>query len=119
MAQLVFSHLLRFHRLNPNFPFFVNFAIGTTSPSVNPGKVYAANSVSGDISAFTSAPSTGVLMGYPWVNLGDSDVEWPAVRAAFAEIGYAGSVIAELEPGDEAYLRDVSRRIDRLLLDRA
>jgi sugar phosphate isomerase/epimerase len=52
-------------------------------------------------------------------NLGDGDVDWPAVRAAFAEIGYAGSVIAELEPGDEAYLRDVSRRIDRLLLDRA
>jgi len=57
--------------------------------------------------------------GYAWVNLGDGDVDWPAVRAAFAEIGYAGSVIAELEPGDEAYLRDVSRRIDRLLLERA
>ncbi len=57
--------------------------------------------------------------GYAWVNLGDGDVDWPAVRAAFAEIGYAGSVIAELEPGDEAYLRDVSRRIDRLLLGRA
>src|SRR6266576_7079414 len=57
--------------------------------------------------------------GYAWVNLGDGDADWPAVRAAFTEIGYAGSVIAELEPGDEAYLRDVSRRIDRLLLDRA
>ena len=57
--------------------------------------------------------------GYAWVNLGDGDVDWPAVRAAFAEIGYVGSVIAELEPGDEAYLRAVSRRIDRLLLDRA
>src|SRR2546423_143046 len=54
--------------------------------------------------------------GYAWVNLGDGDVDWPAVRAAFAAIGYAGSVIAELEQGDEAYLRDVSRRIDRLLL---
>jgi len=53
--------------------------------------------------------------GYDWVNLGDGDVDWPAVRAAFAEIGYAGSVIAELDGGDEAYLRDVSRRIDRLL----
>ena len=41
------------------------------------------------------------------------------MRAAFAEIGYAGSVIAELEPGDEAYLGDVSCRIDRILLDRA
>ena len=54
--------------------------------------------------------------GYAWVNLGDGDVDWPAVRQAFAEIGYSGSAIAELEPGDEAYLRDVSRRIDRLLL---
>jgi hexulose-6-phosphate isomerase len=54
--------------------------------------------------------------GYAWVNLGDGDVDWPAVRTAFADIGYAGSVIAELEQGDEAYLRDVSRRIDRLLL---
>src|SRR5256712_11510739 len=54
--------------------------------------------------------------GYAWVNLGDGDVDWPAVRAAFADIGYAGSVIAELEQGDVTYLRDVSRRIDRLLL---
>ena len=54
--------------------------------------------------------------GYAWVNLGDGDVDWPAVRQAFTDIGYGGSVIAELEGGDEAYLRDVSRRIDRLLL---
>jgi len=56
--------------------------------------------------------------GYAWVNLGDGDVDWPAVRQAFADIGYSGSAIAELEGGDEAYLRDVSRRIDRLLLGR-
>ena len=54
--------------------------------------------------------------GYAWVNLGDGDVDWGAVRAAFAEIGYAGSAIAELDGGDEAYLRDVSKRIDRLLI---
>ncbi len=54
--------------------------------------------------------------GYAWVNLGDGDVDWPAVRQAFAEIGYSGSAIAELAGGDAAYLRDVSRRIDRLLL---
>jgi len=57
--------------------------------------------------------------GYAWVNLGDGDVDWPAVRQAFADIGYSGSAIAELEGGDESYLRDVSRRIDRLLLGRA
>ena len=56
--------------------------------------------------------------GYEWVNLGDGDVDWPAVRAAFAEIGYAGSAIVELEKGDEAYLRDVSQRVDRLVLGR-
>ena len=54
--------------------------------------------------------------GYSWVNLGDGDVDWPAVRAAFTAIGYGGSVIAELDGGDAAYLSDVSRRIDRLLV---
>ena len=54
--------------------------------------------------------------GYAWVNLGDGDVDWTAVRQAFADIGYSGSVITELDGGDETYLRDVSRRIDRLLL---
>jgi hexulose-6-phosphate isomerase len=57
--------------------------------------------------------------GYAWVNLGDGDVDWPAVREAFAEIGYSGSAIVELESGDEAHLRDVSRRVDRLMLGRA
>src|SRR5580692_24333 len=54
--------------------------------------------------------------GYAWVNLGDGDVDWAAVRKAFGEVGYAGSVIAELDGGDEAYLRDVSKRMDRLVL---
>ena len=56
--------------------------------------------------------------GYAWVNLGDGDVDWPAVRQAFAEIGYAGSATVELDAGDEAYLRDVSRRVERLVLGR-
>jgi len=57
--------------------------------------------------------------GYAWVNLGDGDVDWPAVREAFTEIGYSGSVIVELHGGDEAYLRDVTRRVDHLLLGRS
>src|SRR5262245_54794147 len=57
--------------------------------------------------------------GYAWTNLGDGEVDWPAVHQAFAEIGYAGSATVELEHGDEGYLRDVSRRVDRLLLGRA
>jgi L-ribulose-5-phosphate 3-epimerase len=55
--------------------------------------------------------------GYEWVNLGDGDLDWGAVRDAFAETGYSGSAILELPAGDEAYLREMSRRLDRLLLD--
>ena len=51
-----------------------------------------------------------------FVNLGDGDVDWPEVRKAFKEVGYAGPVTCELKTGDEAYLRDVSHRVDRLVL---
>jgi L-ribulose-5-phosphate 3-epimerase len=57
--------------------------------------------------------------GYAWVNLGDGDVDWMAVRQAFTEIGYSGSAVTELEKGDESYLRDVSNRVDRLVLGRS
>jgi len=53
---------------------------------------------------------------YAFVNLGDGDADWPAVRQAFADIGYNGSAIVELDGGDEAYLCDVSQRFDRLVL---
>jgi len=51
-----------------------------------------------------------------FVNLGDGDIDWPAVRKAFADIGYTGWATTELEGGDEAYLRDVVKRIDKLVL---
>jgi hexulose-6-phosphate isomerase len=54
--------------------------------------------------------------GYRWVNLGEGDIDWPAVRKAFADIGYTGYATTELAAGDEAYLRDVSQRVDRLVL---
>jgi len=53
---------------------------------------------------------------FEWVDLGDGQVMWPAVRQALIDIGYSGSAICELHSGDEAYLRDVSNRIDRLLI---
>jgi L-ribulose-5-phosphate 3-epimerase len=53
---------------------------------------------------------------YAWVNLGEGDIDWPAVREAFAAIHYTGSATVELPAGDETYLRDISRRVDRLLL---
>ena len=54
--------------------------------------------------------------GYRWVNLGEGDIDWPAVRQAFADVGYTGYATTELEGGDEAYLRDVGQRVDRLVL---
>jgi hexulose-6-phosphate isomerase len=51
-----------------------------------------------------------------FVNLGDGSVNWIAVRQALAEVGFTGFATTELGPGDEAYLRDVSARVDRLLL---
>ena len=53
---------------------------------------------------------------YAWVNLGDGDADWAEVRKALDEIGYQGSAIAELEGGDESFLRDLGRRMDRLIL---
>ena len=51
-----------------------------------------------------------------FVNLGDGDIDWAAVRQAFADVGYTGWATTELDPGDEPYLRDVVKRVDKLVL---
>ncbi|MBN2137608.1 MAG: sugar phosphate isomerase/epimerase [Sedimentisphaerales bacterium] len=53
--------------------------------------------------------------GYQWKNLLDGDVNWPEVRRALDEIGYDGFVTPELSGGDEAYLKDLSGRIDKII----
>ncbi len=50
-----------------------------------------------------------------WTALRDGQIDWPAVMKAFAEIGYKGTATVELPNGDEAYLRDVSHRVDLIL----
>lgn len=50
-----------------------------------------------------------------WRNIGEGDIDWPEVRRALADIGYSGYVTTELSSGDEAYLKDVSQRVDRFL----
>lgn len=50
-----------------------------------------------------------------WRNLGDGDVDWPEVRQALSDIGYAGWITTEIEGGDAAYLKDVVARFDRFL----
>ena len=50
-----------------------------------------------------------------FVNLGDGDVNWPAVGGALADIGYTGPATLEIKGGDRSYLEDVIDRLDRLL----
>ena len=44
----------------------------------------------------------------------DGEIDWPAVRKAFADIAYNGTATVELSGGDAEYLREVSRRFDRI-----
>jgi L-ribulose-5-phosphate 3-epimerase len=53
--------------------------------------------------------------GYKWTNLLDGDVNWPEVRRALDEIGYDGYMTTELSGGDEDYLQDLAKRVDRII----
>jgi hexulose-6-phosphate isomerase len=50
---------------------------------------------------------------FAWKNIGEGDIDWPAVRRALADIKYSGYVTTEVSGGDEAYLKDLSQRLDR------
>lgn len=50
-----------------------------------------------------------------WVPLTEGSIDWPEVRRAIGDINYSGFLTVELSAGDEAYLREVSRRVDRIL----
>jgi hexulose-6-phosphate isomerase len=52
---------------------------------------------------------------FSWVNLGEGDLDWVAVRKALGDVGYGGWVTTEIAGGDAAYLRDVVARFDRFL----
>jgi L-ribulose-5-phosphate 3-epimerase len=54
--------------------------------------------------------------GFEWVNLGDGDIDWAEVRKALDEIGYQGTACVEIHGGDLEYLKDVSKRFDRVML---
>ena len=49
-----------------------------------------------------------------FVNLREGSIDWKEVRKAIGEIGYSGYLTVELSAGDEAYLRDVSKRVDKI-----
>lgn len=49
-----------------------------------------------------------------FVNLRDGEIDWKAIHAALASIGYHGTATVELNGGDAAYLKDVSKRVDMI-----
>jgi len=52
---------------------------------------------------------------FSWKAIGEGDIDWPEVRRALQDIGYAGYVTTEVPGGDAAYLKDVATRVDRFL----
>ncbi|HXK60814.1 MAG TPA: TIM barrel protein [Acidobacteriota bacterium] len=50
-----------------------------------------------------------------FVPLREGSIDWPEVRAALREIRFKGFATVELRGGDEAYLKEVSSRVDRIL----
>jgi L-ribulose-5-phosphate 3-epimerase len=50
-----------------------------------------------------------------FVNLREGEIDWKAVHAALAEIGFKGTATVELAGGEAAYLKDVSHRFDQIL----
>ena len=57
----------------------------------------------------------GLKRSWPFVPLGEGDVDWSAVRQALDRIGFQGAATVELPGGDRDYLADVAARVDRLL----
>jgi L-ribulose-5-phosphate 3-epimerase len=49
------------------------------------------------------------------VEIGEGDCDWPAVRAALRDVGYAGWATAEVRGGDAARLEEISKRMDDAL----
>ena len=49
-----------------------------------------------------------------FVPLREGSIDWKEVRKAISEINYSGYLTVELPGGDEAYLREVSKRVDKI-----
>ena len=50
-----------------------------------------------------------------WVDIGEGSEDWPEVHKALAEVGYTGWATSEVRGGGEAVLRDIARRMDKVL----
>ncbi len=54
-----------------------------------------------------------------FTNILDGTIDWLEVRRALSDINYTGWMGAELRGGDEAYLKDVNARMDKIIAGRA
>ena len=45
----------------------------------------------------------------------EGEIDWKAVHAALADVGYKGTATVELSAGDAAYLKEVNTRFDKIL----
>jgi hexulose-6-phosphate isomerase len=45
----------------------------------------------------------------------EGEIDWKAVHAALAEIGYQGTATVELSGGNGEYLKEVNRRFEKIL----
>lgn len=50
-----------------------------------------------------------------WVPIGEGDEDWPDIVKALGEIGYDGWATAEVQGGDEKWLKEVSAVMDKIL----
>jgi L-ribulose-5-phosphate 3-epimerase len=46
--------------------------------------------------------------------LGEGEIDWPAVRQALVDVGYDGWITAEVDKGDLTAMKDVVRRMDKI-----
>lgn len=69
-----------------------------------------------DIKGYSNARADGEGKGRGFVEITDGDIDWPAVRAALAEIGFTGWVSAEVGGGDVARLKTVLAQMQEALL---
>ena len=47
--------------------------------------------------------------------LGEGEIDWPEVTKALVDVGYDGWISAEVPYGDLAKMKDVVRRMDKVL----
>ena len=69
-----------------------------------------------DIKGYSNARADAEGKGKGFVDITAGDIDWPAVRAALAEIGFTGWVSAEVGGGDVGRLKTVLAQMQEALL---